>query len=219
MDFAKNRNAFYQDEIKSVHWSKKQITMHPIITYYRNPGNNDDLVKESLVFLSDDTCHDFHAVQHFLDIANKHLLSKEIPIDKEIIFSDGCSSQYKGRGTFADLSLSQIKEIERHFYGSEHGKGDGEIGVLNAAVDRAITGRQVIVQEARDLYDWMVPKLAIDDPPFIRKIFYVSRDAIQRNRPETEVKTLKGSRKMHDFKRYHNTSYWYNDFHASVTIV
>ena len=42
--------------------------------------------------------------------------------------------------------------MQRNYYGSEHGKGegDGEIGVINRAVDRAtcIFGRQSIIRNA-----------------------------------------------------------------------
>jgi hypothetical protein len=41
MDFAKNRGVSYQEEAKAAFFSNSQITMHPIVNYYRkrdNPG-------------------------------------------------------------------------------------------------------------------------------------------------------------------------------------
>lgn len=35
MDFAKNREIRYQDEIKAVFYTNNQVTIHPIVTYYR----------------------------------------------------------------------------------------------------------------------------------------------------------------------------------------
>ena len=35
MDFAKNREIKYQDEIKGAFYTASQITMHPIITFYK----------------------------------------------------------------------------------------------------------------------------------------------------------------------------------------
>jgi hypothetical protein len=35
MDFAKNRTVVYQDEIKSAFYTQNQISMHPVVTYYR----------------------------------------------------------------------------------------------------------------------------------------------------------------------------------------
>lgn len=97
---------------------------------------------------SDDTFHDSHAVEFYLHSAIKYLENENVMITRVVIFSDGCANQYKGKVNFADLSLS-IYATERNYYGSEHGKGegDGEIGVINRAIDRAILGRQVIVRE------------------------------------------------------------------------
>ena len=37
-----------------------QITMHPIVMYYRK---DNSLVRDSLIFLSDDICHDYNAAE------------------------------------------------------------------------------------------------------------------------------------------------------------
>jgi len=49
-----------------------------------------------------------------------------------VIFSDGCSSQYKYKGPFAELAHSK-SVINRNYFGSEKDKSecDAEIGVLN----------------------------------------------------------------------------------------
>lgn len=63
----------------------------------------------------------------------------------------------------ADLSLN-CTPINRNFFGSEHGKGesDGETGVLNRAVDRAIVGGQVIIRNAKEMYNWCDENLALE---------------------------------------------------------
>ena len=61
-DFGENRKAAYSAEIKSAHFGKQQITVHPIVCFFRR---GDSVVRQSLVFLSDDTIHDHHAVQEF----------------------------------------------------------------------------------------------------------------------------------------------------------
>jgi len=102
-----------------------------------------------MVFLSDDNTHDYHAVDHFFKKSVEHLKEKGISFSKLIVFSDGCASQYKGKGSFADLSLSNML-IERNFFGSDHGKSecDGEVGCINRAVDMAILGRKTVVSDA-----------------------------------------------------------------------
>lgn len=199
MDFGQNRKVFYQDEIKSAYFGQSQITMHPIVVYYKGTGST--LVRESLVFLSDDIAHDYHAVEHFLNIASDHLC-KQRNIDKEVIWRDGCQSQYKGKGTFADLSLSS-KGRERNYYGSEHGKGegDGEIGVINKAVDKAILGRKIIINSAKEKWEWCSDNFACYEHFSTRKFIFVAKDEIKQNRPQTEVDTLNGSRGYHQIQQ------------------
>ena len=90
-DFGENRKAAYSAEIKSAHFGKQQITVHPIVCFYRK---GDSVVKESLIFLSDDITHDHHAVQEFTKRALVEL-EKSIRITKLTIWSDGAASQYK----------------------------------------------------------------------------------------------------------------------------
>lgn len=149
MDFAKNRDIMYQDEIKAAFFTNQQVTLHPIVTYYR--GENSSLVKESNIVISEDNNHDYHAVAHFENLVDLHIADRlnKKPQHK-IVFSDGCSAQYKSKGPFADLSLQSSLRINRNFFGSEHGKSDcdAEIGILNRNVDRAIIGRQVVINNA-----------------------------------------------------------------------
>ena len=76
--------------------------MHPCVAFYKKDGV---LVRHSLVFVSDDTTHDHHAVHHYTVGSVDALLKVRKEVETIYLFSDGCSSQYKGRGTFADLSL------------------------------------------------------------------------------------------------------------------
>ncbi len=92
---------------------KKQITMHPLVCFYRQ----GDSVKRhnSIVFFSDDVKHDHYAVQHVTELAIEKLNEVAPSVERIYIFSDGCASQYKGKGTSADLSLytsmSQINAL------------------------------------------------------------------------------------------------------------
>ena len=90
-DFGENRKAAYAAEIKSAHFGKHQITVHPVVCFYRS---GDSVVRESLIFLSDDTGHDHHAVREFTH-RSIELLRTKIAIRKLTIWSDGAASQYK----------------------------------------------------------------------------------------------------------------------------
>lgn len=196
MDFAKNREVRYQTEIKAAFYTTEQITLHPVVNYYRSPRSGD-IVKHSVVIISDDKVHDYHAVEKFQQVVDAHL-HREAGLEPEekIIWSDGCASQYKSKGPFADIALNSAK-INRNYFGSEHGKGDGdaEIGQINRAVDRAIIGNQVVINDAQDMHKYCEEHLTIVEELNKREFLYVSD--VPRDRPETNVKTLKTTRKLH----------------------
>ncbi|XP_035826612.1 uncharacterized protein LOC118477950 [Aplysia californica] len=89
----------------------------------------------------------------------------------------------------ADLSLFQGLEVERVYYGSEHGKGeaDGETGVLSQQVRKAVLGGQVNIRHANDLFKWASENLSVKKEFSARTFFLISD--ISRDRPETSIKT------------------------------
>ena len=75
MDFAENYACQYHDEGQSAHWNHNQVTIHPISAYYAC-SSCDGLVNESLVLISHDLTHDYHAVKNFMTATMKHLGSQ-----------------------------------------------------------------------------------------------------------------------------------------------
>ena len=88
MDYAENYNCHFQDEAQSAHWSYNQATIHPVVAYYRGQECNTPM-HESMTIVSNDTKHDYHAVQHFIRITTEHLQQQGISLSKQIHFSDG----------------------------------------------------------------------------------------------------------------------------------
>lgn len=172
MDFAKNRGIKYQDEIKSVFYSNEQVTLHPVITYY---NGEEGVVRESSVVICEDTNHDYHAVKHFQAVVDQHIATRLTKsCVRKVIFSDGCSAQYKSKGPFADLYLEKTSAtIDRNFFGSEHGKADcdAEIGVTNKAIDQAIIGRKAIINNAEDMFKFCTENLRVDEK-FLKREFF-----------------------------------------------
>lgn len=91
-DFAKNRTATYEKEVKSAYFGKQQISLHPTVCYYKN--KDGQMVRHVIMFFSDDIKHDAHHVhavtKRALEIVQTHASVKEM-----IIWSDGAGSQYK----------------------------------------------------------------------------------------------------------------------------
>ena len=68
--------------------------------------------------------------------------SKGVVPNYLVIFSDNCSRQYKGKGTFQFHSESESPLLHM-FFGARHGKGpaDGAVGRIKNAAMRAIKSR------------------------------------------------------------------------------
>ena len=79
LDFGENFTTQLQDEIKSAHYEKKQITVHPIMAYYNYKEGS--FVRDAMIMLSDNLQHDHNAVQTFLEKANQYLKNdRQLPI-------------------------------------------------------------------------------------------------------------------------------------------
>ena len=104
MDFGKNRTVRYKNEPKSIYYTAKpnNYSSSGYLLSFKEISNL--IVRKSFVFLRDDINHDHNAVNHLFELAVSHISDLKIKLTKLIIFSDGCVSQYKGKGRFADLS-------------------------------------------------------------------------------------------------------------------
>jgi hypothetical protein len=88
MDIAKNRGVSYQEEVKAAFFSNSQITMHPIVNYNRK-RDNPGIVKDSCIILSEDLNHDFHAVNFYKSLVDKHIVSQlGAAPEKMVVYSD-----------------------------------------------------------------------------------------------------------------------------------
>ncbi|XP_063446520.1 uncharacterized protein LOC134726055 [Mytilus trossulus] len=213
MDFAENYTCLYQDEAQSAHWNHGQVTLFSIVAYYHCQSCSANM-NESLIFITPDRKHDSHAVHCFNTIANEYLKRKNIVIDRQIHFSDGAASQFKSKTPFEDLRKGSDDfgfHIEKHFFGSRHGKGpcDGEFGVVKRTVANAVKSRNTIhvVRTAEEFY--MYAKGALTKPKDTdekcchtqRAFFLVEEKDIQRQRPDRiNVKAIKDTRKKHGVK-------------------
>ena len=91
MDFSENFSCIMQRKPQSYHWVNKQITLFPVVCYYMCP-QHDDVVREAVIIISDDKCHDAHSVHHYIKQVNKHLCEeRRLQMKHQIQFSDGCA--------------------------------------------------------------------------------------------------------------------------------
>ena len=159
IDFSENYTTFFQDAVQASYWVNTQVTLFQIVVWYKYSCTESPTVREYIVFISNDLKHDYNAVHLFQTIAYGFVCNNRgVRINRIIEFSDGCASQFKSHGPFADISNS-IQDfgvpIERHFFGSPHGKNDsdGVSGVIKSAVRRAVTTNRCTVSSA----DYIIP--------------------------------------------------------------
>ena len=204
LDFGKNRAIHHQDQAKCDYYNARQVTIHPVVMYYRSPTVCGLTVRDAMIMVSDDLKHDHFAVTRFLKESLDYIRKINLPATNICIFSDGCAAQYKGRATMAALSINPLR-ITWNFFGSDHGKGeaDGELGVLNRSLDKAILGRKVIISNANDICQWSnIPGNMYLDEPGSKRHFHHIID-IDRSGEATNVKSLNGIRSLHQIR---NTS-------------
>ena len=108
LDFAENYTAAIQGVVQSAYYSRNSITLHPIVVHYKR---GEDVIRDSVVFISDDRKHDWAAVKCFVQNLAHHLGIMAPHISNLIMFSEGCSSQYKSRNPFASIATGFDQEL------------------------------------------------------------------------------------------------------------
>ena len=205
-DFAKNRDIVFQDEIKSNFWTKKQVTLHPSVLIYRLTDNEHEPVKKIVIsHLSDIKNHDAHLVHCMTQdcisiLKNKH---PEIEWYRFIVWTDGCSSQYKGKHAFYYLDKYSVS-LERNYFASEHGKGpsDAETGRISMYLHSAVKSRRAVLHDAKSMCDFLIENHS-DDTHLYKLVNQGDLDVIMNNFKGVTVITLQGkcTRTLHQIMR------------------
>jgi hypothetical protein len=208
-DFSENYRCSYQDEISAAYYMYSQVTLHPIQCYYRSGmDDEDELVEEAVVYLSDDLVHDHAAVTAFNEHLYKHIeKTRHVSIEKHVQFSDGCAAQYKGKQTFHAVGQMTLL-TERCFFGSRHGKGpcDSLGGVVKNCATRFVKSRKGIISSAEDMFKFATENLVIDEDYNKRVFFLISADELEQRRHniKDKGKTVPDTREIHAVKNSPN---------------
>ncbi|KAK3916987.1 Translation factor GUF1-like protein, mitochondrial [Frankliniella fusca] len=160
MDFEMNYSCLIQGEIQSYHWSKKHVTIHPVVIFYKE---NQEVKHRTIVFISDELDHDADLVQVFEDKIINIVKQDQDHASTTCIeyFTDGCGAQYKNKKTFM-RDCQQMKKhgtsVKRNFHATRHGKclcdaasASVKRKVANASLQRPLDN-QII--NAQDVYDF-----------------------------------------------------------------
>ena len=96
-----------------------------------------------------------YAVKAFKDASMKSLLALGFKPKCKVQFCDNCSGQYKSKGPFEYISLSET-HVVRSFFGKNHGKGpsDGAAGRVKQVARR---NKQCgnLIRSALEFYEFL----------------------------------------------------------------
>ena len=217
-DYSENYSCQYQDQIQSLYFSQAQASIHVTILHRHAIKEIDgiasneetpEIVTEHLFVISPDIKHDHDSVHECRAIVADYLKDINYPITVMHEWTDGCASQYKSCHCMGDVSYS-VADFGfltlRNYFETSHAKGpqDGAGANLKHKTDMAVIKRQVVIQNAHDLYNYAKENLT--EPSSTRYksqsvglkrrlFFYVEQH--RRNRHGRRFKQIKGSRQIH----------------------
>ena len=94
----------------------------------------------------------------------KQYVETEAAVEKMIVWSDGCSAQYKSKMPFFHCANSTI---ERAYFGSRHAKSpcDACGGVVKAVVDDDVRSENLTIQNAKQMFDHLQQNVSLPEVP------------------------------------------------------
>ncbi|GFR78920.1 (S)-beta-bisabolene synthase [Elysia marginata] len=176
LDFAENNLCEKQDQPQSSYCGYTQVTVQPSVLYYN--CSCGERKTDYVTVITDELDHSSSLVDQITKALLQHLNEKLKSLTKVIIFSDGCSSQYKSKMPFGHLlNLGKQCRVERCYLGARHGKTPCNAlgGLLKQAATRAVKARQVTVQCAADLYSYACKNLSIWENSDPEKCIHIAR--------------------------------------------
>ena len=135
-DFSENYTCLVPDEVQSLHWSRKQVTLFPVVTFRKDI--NDNLLEDQLVYVSNDKKHDCAFVKLVNAKICEYYKQQGVKINLDIEFNDDCASQFKSIKSFWLFAKRKV-HTERIYFEFSHGKdpSDGLEGVVKTVLTSA----------------------------------------------------------------------------------
>ena len=180
-DFAENYKCRQWSEEQACYYVRNSATLHPLVLV---SSEGSEVKRDSVVILSDDLSHDHAAVKSFIQVLSQHISMTYPHISELIIWSDGCSAQYKSRLPMMNLSqcFGTHYNITWNFFGSRHGKGesDGESAVCKSYLDTSVKSEQQTIHDAHSAFKFLQKSdRNKPDGPSRRHFYFVKSADIQ----------------------------------------
>ena len=140
-----------------------QVTVHPMMAYYKQISvdkedneTRESLVKHAIIGISSDTKHDSDAVRMFENRATDTLKKQGVQVEEIHEWTDGCAAQYKGKKSFAEVSMQKGITVTRNFFETSHGKSvcDGLGATVKNVCYRAVVSGKKVISDASDVFNF-----------------------------------------------------------------
>lgn len=110
---SENYTCFLPNEIMSIHWTEKKATVFSVVLVKVNGVVREDhsLLGKTILFLLArvEACHSI--CRNCNSDIHKHYADKEIEIELDNEFNDGCASQFKCAPAFSNLASCFFKSF------------------------------------------------------------------------------------------------------------
>ena len=157
MDFAEDYRCRSQQEVQSaLYWSPEQVTIHPIVFYYKEGGK---LIHKSMAVILNESKRDAGTIFAILEKTIPYIKSNVENLNQAHYWTDSPTSQFRNK-----TMCSIVSRHEEHFgvkaawnyFEAGHGKGkcDGIGGTAKQLADEAVKQEKASIQDATDFMTW-----------------------------------------------------------------
>lgn len=203
MDFAENYSCKTADEIQSAYWNQSQVTLHPIVVYFKDQTTKK-LAHRSYVAISDCMQHSSSTVLAILDTFYGLNLDECAGVEHVHDWTDSPTSQYRNRYIFEAILTHKEKygsNATWNYFEAGHGKGpcDGVGGTVKRMADEAVNSSRVSIQDPEEFMTW-AKQSTMKGVHF----FFVKKEDCEKKFDETKsckLKPVKGTMNLHACKR------------------
>ena len=210
-DYSENYQCSEKVELQSSYFQKTEVSLHVTLIYRhailefdgkQSTPENPEIVCEQLFVISPDEQHDRHFTHQVQKEVADYLRSIAYTCRVMHEFCDGCAAQYKNRNCYGDLHRCcdefGYETIVRNFYETSHSKGpqDAAGGFVKRQADLAILRGTVVIQNAKDLFEFANNTLRETKSNKVQKRHFRYCENVDRQN-EHNYKPITGIRSTH----------------------
>ncbi|XP_071034011.1 uncharacterized protein [Parasteatoda tepidariorum] len=203
VDFAMSFSCEYQNEVQSALWSRATVLLFTAAVFYQNEC-------KTFIICSDTTSKDKDTIFLCIQLLYNEVFANDTPEnipEKEVIWSDGPSSEFKNKYMVKLLHLfteKYKKDFIWKYFATSHGKGvvDGVGGNVKRLVrQKMMAQRGLVIQSAKEFAE-LASTLVKST-----KVFYIAEEEIKKK--ITECKPWEKVPSVPGIKQYHII--WWKD--------